>query len=176
MTQSSVLTQASFADPMSLQLFSQDFDMHSQQFTQHDTVLMSPTGSSAAARAARGAPATDEAAGSTGSVNSFNPRMHASIMFSKSDRVLIGSEQTGAANGHRVPQRDAKGLPLSGKSVFGDGYAQAPPFSQAYLTQESIHDSYWGSQADGLAGASQITTDGASQFTQDYSSQHFTQY
>ncbi|KAJ2458384.1 ATP-dependent RNA helicase [Coemansia sp. RSA 2424] len=176
MTQSSVLTQASFADPMSSQLFSQDFDMHSQQFTQHDTVLMSPTGSSAAARAARGAPATDEAAGSTGSVNSFNPRMHASIMFSKSDRVLIGSEQTGAANGHRVPQRDAKGLPLSGKSVFGDGYVQAPPFSQAYLTQESIHDSYWGSQVDGLAGASQITTDGASQFTQDYSSQHFTQY
>ncbi|KAJ2867485.1 ATP-dependent RNA helicase [Coemansia aciculifera] len=180
MTQSSVLTQASFADPLSSQLFSQDFDMHSQQFTQHDTVMMSPTGGSATARMARGVAATDDAASSTGSTNLFNPRMHASIMFSKSDRVLIGSEQSsasgGSANGHRGPQRDAKAPPSSGRALFGDGYAQAPPFSQAYLTQESIHDGYWGNQADGLAGASQFTADGASQFTQDYSSQHFTQY
>ncbi|KAJ2024287.1 hypothetical protein IWW57_003795 [Coemansia sp. S610] len=172
MTQSSVLTQASFADPLSSQLFSQDFDLQSQQFSQLDTVMMSPTGSSATARMARGVGATDDVASSTGSANSFNPRMHASIMFSKSDRVLIGSEQTnvsgGSANGHRVPQRDAKAPPSNSRALFGDGYAQAPPFSQAYLTQESIHDGYWGSQADGLAGASQ--------FTQDYSSQHFTQY
>ncbi|KAJ2444493.1 hypothetical protein GGI03_007825, partial [Coemansia sp. RSA 2337] len=179
MTQSSVLTQASFADPLSSQLFSQDFDMHSQQFTQHDTVMMSPTGSSATARMARGVAATDDgASSSTGSTNSFNPRMHASIMFSKSDRVLIGSEQPsapgGPTNGHRAPQRDAKAAPPTGRAVLGDGYGQAPPFSQAYLTQESIHDGYWGSQAEGLAGASQFTTDGASQFTQDYSSQHFT--
>ncbi|KAJ2043293.1 ATP-dependent RNA helicase [Coemansia sp. S16] len=181
MTQSSVLTQASFADPLSSQLFSQDFDLHSQQFTQHDTVMMSPTGGSATARMARGVAATDDgASSSTGSTNSFNPRMHASIMFSKSDRVLIGSEQPsapgGPPNGHRAPQRDAKAAPPTGRAVLGDGYGQAPPFSQAYLTQESIHDGYWGSQAEGLAGASQFTTDGASQFTQDYSSQHFTQY
>ncbi|KAJ2735917.1 ATP-dependent RNA helicase [Coemansia sp. BCRC 34962] len=173
MTQSSVLTQASFADPLSSQLFSQDFDLQSQQFSQLDTVMMSPTGSSATARMARGVAATDDVASNIGSANSFNPRMHASIMFSKSDRVLIGSEQPnvpgGFANGHRALPRDAKAPPSSnGRALFGDGYAQAPPFSQAYLTQESIHDGYWGSQAGGLAGTSQLT--------QDYSSQHFTQY
>ncbi|KAJ2466635.1 ATP-dependent RNA helicase [Coemansia sp. RSA 2322] len=184
MTQSSVLTQASFADPLSSQLFSQDFDLQSQQFTQHDTVLMSPSSGSVAARAARpAAAANDPASGSTlaaatAARNTFNPRMHASIMFSKSDRVLISNEQAddyvpsapaGLANARRSHF-------AGGRSAFEDGYLQHASLSRAFLTQESIYDSYQDGRIDGLAGASQFTVDGASQFTQDYSSQHFTQY
>ncbi|KAJ1996502.1 hypothetical protein H4R26_006175, partial [Coemansia thaxteri] len=156
----------------------------SQQFTQHDTVLMSPSSGSVAARAARpAAAANDPASGSTlaaatAARNTFNPRMHASIMFSKSDRVLISNEQAddyvpsapaGLANARRSHF-------AGGRSAFEDGYLQHASLSRAFLTQESIYDSYQDGRIDGLAGASQFTVDGASQFTQDYSSQHFTQY
>ncbi|KAJ2777959.1 ATP-dependent RNA helicase [Coemansia javaensis] len=88
----SMLTQASYADHLSTQLFSQDLDLQSQNFTQHDTVLLGGT-------AARGAAARDGSALPDNSNTTFHPRMHASIMFSQSDQILVGGEQPGLSRG-----------------------------------------------------------------------------
>ncbi|KAJ1807679.1 ATP-dependent RNA helicase, partial [Coemansia sp. RSA 2598] len=86
---SSMLTQASYADPLASQLFSQDFGMQTQGFTQQDIVLLSGCRTSADSGTAADANATATA----DSRNQFNPRMHASIMFSRSDRVMVSGEQ-----------------------------------------------------------------------------------
>ncbi|KAJ2161325.1 ATP-dependent RNA helicase [Coemansia sp. RSA 552] len=90
MPAASVLTQPSYAD----QLFSQDLDLHSQQFTQQETVLLSGSRApgSALGVSRLGQPSIAGASAASGA-NTFNPRMHASIMFSHSDRVLTAREQ-----------------------------------------------------------------------------------
>ncbi|KAJ2765770.1 ATP-dependent RNA helicase, partial [Coemansia nantahalensis] len=73
-----MFTQGSYADQLSTQLFSQDIGLQSQHFTQQETVLLGSVDGAAHPRLAANA--------------AFHPRMHASIMFSQSDRVLAGSE------------------------------------------------------------------------------------
>ncbi|KAJ2793234.1 hypothetical protein H4R20_006604, partial [Coemansia guatemalensis] len=86
------------------------------QFTQQETVLLGASGSGQAARTGDGAAQALHGESS----NAFNPRMHASIMFSRSDRVLGG--ETSA----------------SSRSAFAND--AGPPLSQNFLTQESIYD------------------------------------
>ncbi|PIA14905.1 ATP-dependent helicase NAM7 [Coemansia reversa NRRL 1564] len=112
----SVLAQDSYTDQPSTLLFSQDLDLHSQQFTQQETVLLGAAGSTQAARIGDGAGQALHEKGS----NTFNPRMHASIMFSHSDRVLGGEQSTN----HR--------------SAFS--HDTGPALSQNFLTQESIYE------------------------------------
>ncbi|KAJ2076989.1 ATP-dependent RNA helicase [Coemansia sp. RSA 988] len=115
-TPASMLAQDPYADQHSTLPLSQDPDIHSQQFTQQETVLFGTSGSTLTARA------EDVAAQALhgGSGNTFNPRMHASIMFSRSDRVL-GGEQSAI---HR-------------SAFVADS---GPPLSQSFLTQESLYD------------------------------------
>ncbi|KAJ2419664.1 hypothetical protein GGF47_004585, partial [Coemansia sp. RSA 2524] len=116
-------------------------DIHTQQFTQQETVLLG--GRSPAGRAA---PESSQA----GAPNAFSPRMHASIMFSQSDRVMAGSDL-----------RDAQQL--------GDSAQQTmPPLTQSFMTQEYAYDSHHGAGLDDYIGGSQ--------FTQDVQTQNFTQY
>ncbi|KAJ1856125.1 ATP-dependent RNA helicase [Coemansia sp. RSA 1822] len=133
----SLFTQTPYAD----QLFSQEADIHSQQFTQQETVLLggrSPAGRIAPESAQAAAP------------NAFSPRMHASIMFSQSDRVMAGNDL-----------RDARQL--------GDSTQQAmQPLTQGFMTQEYAYDSHHGAGLDDFIGGSQ--------FTQDVQTQNFTQY
>ncbi|KAJ2782592.1 ATP-dependent RNA helicase [Coemansia interrupta] len=170
-----MLTQASFADPLGSQLFSQDFDMQTQNFTQQDTVVLA---------GARG-----DSELSADLRNRFNPRMHASIMFSQSDRVMNGQPQPAAGSGasamsppvstsasttylgaRRAPSAAQPSLSLSRDAMplpAGD-YTMTQPFTQGFLTQESMY----GGAMDGIAGGTQLTQDfGSSEFTQN-----FTQY
>ncbi|KAJ2711106.1 ATP-dependent RNA helicase, partial [Coemansia spiralis] len=108
----SMLTQASYADQLSAQLFSQDVGLQSQNFTQQETVLL---GAAAADSAAR----PHLAAGSA-----FHPRMHASIMFSQSDRVLAGAESARSLTAHQNQQ-----LP---HGFFAQDYAPSAPDAPAH--------------------------------------------
>ncbi|KAJ1890691.1 ATP-dependent RNA helicase [Kickxella alabastrina] len=198
---SSILTQASYADPLASQFFSQDFDMQTQQFTQQDTVLLPAAGP----RATPGLPVPSAASPRGGafgdgympgdlspgdSRNMFNPRMHASIMFSKSDRVMISNEQmaSGAPPASAAAAVDPrKTLPKDAAAAakpqhqhqhqpYGESeFLHTQPFSQNFLTQESMFGGYRGGAMDDLAGSSQFTSAEASQFTQDFGTQNFTQ-
>ncbi|KAJ1662207.1 ATP-dependent RNA helicase [Coemansia sp. RSA 1813] len=194
----SLLTQASYMDQLSSQFFSQDFDLQSQHLTQHDTVLL---GGSSGSRSGNGAPYTQsisetqtsspstsatavadgQASGDAqyGKIgNTFNPRMHASIMFSQSDRVFIANASNSSTGGstaasenmnslRNISARAGKGpAPLNARMPYVSGNSSHMQ-SQQFLTQESaMYD-----------GISQFTmADGASQFTQEFSTQNFTQY
>ncbi|KAJ2557537.1 ATP-dependent RNA helicase [Coemansia sp. RSA 1933] len=195
-TQSALLTQASYMDQLSSQFFSQDFDLQSQQpQTRQDTVLF---GGSSGGGSASGTPLTQRMSGTQASppsastiavadgqppgdshyarpANAFNPRMHASIMFSQSDRVFIANTSNPTAGGpapadglsslRKRSGRDTRNTTPSGAQApyVGNGHMQ----SQQFLTQESAM----------YGGISQFTmADGASQFTQEFSTQNFTQY
>ncbi|KAJ1830535.1 ATP-dependent RNA helicase [Coemansia sp. RSA 2711] len=97
----------------------------SQQFTQQETVLLGR----------RAAPETAQPA----STNTFTPRMHASIMFSQSDRVLAGGE------------------PRDSRQPDNSSRFAAPPLTQSFLTQESIYDGYRGGDLDDLHDFTQFT-------------------
>ncbi|KAJ1848022.1 ATP-dependent RNA helicase, partial [Coemansia sp. RSA 2703] len=157
-----MLTQASFADPLGSQLFSQDFDMQTQNFTQQDTVVLAGV---------RGDSET-----SADLRNRFNPRMHASIMFSQSDRVMNGhtlpvsatgpsavtqSDPTTASTSHLGTRRALPGaqpslsLSRDAMPLPASDYMLTQPFTQGFFTQESMY----GGAMDGIGGEAQLTQD-----------------
>ncbi|KAJ1799779.1 ATP-dependent RNA helicase [Coemansia sp. RSA 2399] len=196
---SSLLTQASYMDQLSSQFFSQDFDLQSQQLTQQDTVVFGgPPGSGSGhgalyAQAMSGtqasSPSTSATVVSDGqalndarygkAANTFNPRMHASIMFSQSDRVFIANGSSSTSTGGPTP---AESLSSLRKGPGRDGKSAAPPGAQApYASRgsnSSIQSQQFLTQEPAMyGGISQFTmADGASQFTQEFSTQNFTQY
>ncbi|KAJ2597235.1 ATP-dependent RNA helicase, partial [Coemansia sp. RSA 1804] len=161
-TASALLTQASYIDPMSSQFFSQDFDLQSQQLTQQDTVLLNgPFGSGGGIDASYTQPVSSAHGASSFAVdtqasineqrdkagNTFTPRMHASILFSQSDRVFIANTPNPSTSGlsanenlnslRRGIARDSKTSALQnvrGITASNNGHVH----SQQFLTQDSI--------------------------------------
>ncbi|KAJ1734476.1 ATP-dependent RNA helicase [Coemansia biformis] len=140
-----MLTQASYADHLSTQLFSQDIDLQSQHFTQQETVLLGAPGIHGATAARAGGPAAaDRLLGADNvdharpvSDSAFHPRMHASIMFSQSDRLLAGGEYSA-------------GLP----SLFAPSAGLPPPqqLPQGFFTHAYAPSAYQGEQPGGAPG------------------------
>ncbi|KAJ1937166.1 hypothetical protein EC988_007972 [Linderina pennispora] len=131
-----MFTQSSYMDGGYSQFATQPYDLSSQP----DTVVLGQNGSE------ESKPADDPK-------NTFNPKLHASIMFSQSDRVQLGSDEQGT--GANAPKDTRQTL---ASSQFNTAYmGNSSQASQAYLTQDPSF--------------------GSSQFTQEFmGSQNFTQY
>ncbi|KAJ2720044.1 ATP-dependent RNA helicase [Coemansia sp. Benny D115] len=213
---SSVFAQTSHVDPLAGQSFLRDFDLQAQPFTQPETMLVSPTtgvrstklpapsGLSGAASprgsvSVSGEGQTGDSA-SSNSKNMFNPRMHASIMFSQSDRVMISNDSAGiSGNSAAVPgtlgtmpaagirkaaavavtkdirQQQQQQLVVGDRLPFSGSYMHSQPFSPGFLMQESMFGGYHSGTTSDLNGSAQFGGAGASQSTYDFT-QDFTQY